>query len=167
MNQIQSCRRGGHPSPIARAKATLVSLSFLLVLAGCQSPGGSEGDHMASVTIRNRTSDQIRDAATVVFREQGYSTFTSGDDLVFQKAGSFGNTVARDGLVAAVAGGRTPIRVRLKIVDLLGDAYRVECDAFLVSSAYDPFFEDEHRLSNLRKGPYQKLLNKTAERLAR
>jgi hypothetical protein len=74
-------------------------------------------------------------------------------------------TIARDGLLAAQGGASTLVRVRARVVDLGGGKRRLQCQAYMVSGAGDSFFEEEHRLANLRSRPYQNILNEIAKRL--
>jgi len=142
-----------------------LALACGLWSTGCKSLSGPASASFASVTIKDKTAAQIFDAAVAVFREDGYRAATAGAGLVFEKEGTYANTVSRDGLVAAQAGARTIVRVRAELVDLGGGAQRLQCQAFMVSGAGDSFFEEEHRLANFRSGPYQKLLKKVAKRL--
>ena len=134
--------------------------------AGCRSVGGPASASFASVTISGNSAGEIGDATVAVFREEGYSAFATGtDQLVFEKEGTRANTLFRDGLIALQAGARTIVRVRTELVDLGGGSHRLQCQAFMVSGAGDSFFEEEHRLANVRRQPYQNLLNKVARRL--
>ena len=142
-----------------------LALACGLWSTGCKSLSGPASASFASVTIKDRTAAQIFDAAVAVFREDGYRASAVGETLVLEKEGTRLNTISRDGLVAAQAGARTLIRVRAQLVDLGGGAQRFQCQAFMVSSAGDSFFENEHPLANARSRPYQKLLNKVAKRL--
>jgi hypothetical protein len=63
------------------------------------------------------------------------------------------------------AGARTLVRVRAEVVALEPGSHRLQCQAYMVSGAGDSFFEDEHRLANLRSGPYRRLLEEVAKRL--
>jgi hypothetical protein len=146
----------------------LLSLLLLcgLLTPGCRSMNEPASASFASVTLSNTIPAQITSAAVAVFQEQGYRAFATGKgQLVFDKEGTRANTISRDGLVAAQAGARTIVRVRAEVVDLGGGAYRLQCHAFMVSGAGDSFFEEEHQLANIRRGPYQKLLDKVADKL--
>jgi hypothetical protein len=143
-----------------------LSLSLMcgLFSAGCHL-GQPSSASFASVTISGKSGPQIRDATIAVFRENGYRAYASGQQLVFEREGSRANTFAYDGLVGAQAGAVTIVRVRAELVELGADSYRLQCQAYMVSDASDSFFEDEHRLTNFRSGPYQHLLNEVAKRL--
>ena len=145
-----------------------LSLSLLcgLFSTGCSSLGKPASASFASVTISGNSAGEIGDATVAVFREEGYGAFATGtDQLVFEKEGTRANTLSRDGLIALQAGARTIVRVRAELVDLGGGSHRLQCQAFMVSGAGDSFFEEEHRLANVRRRPYQNLLNKVARRL--
>ena len=133
---------------------------------GCRSLSGPASASFASVVIRGHTPDEIRDALAVVFREEGYLGFqTSPGQWVFEREGSQLNTIARGGLLAAQAGDSTYVRVRTELVDLGGGSYRLQGAAYMVSHKGDSFFEEEVRLANFRRRPYQKLLDDVEERL--
>ena len=142
---------------------TLLCAAF--VSGGC-SLGKPASASFASVVIGNRSVEQIQQTTTAVFRGDGYSARpSSGDTLVFEKEGTQANNVAQNGLVGTHYGAQTIIRVRTDIVDLGGGSFRLQCQTFMVRNAGDSFFEDEHRLANIRSGPYQKLLDEVAKRL--
>ena len=142
-----------------------LSLVCGLLSAGCRSMSQPASASFASVTIKGKTAEQILGATMVLFGENGYQAAASSQGLIFQKEGTRGNTIARDGLVATQAGARTLVRVRADVVDVGGGSHRLQCQAYMVSGAGDVFFEEEHRLANFRRGPYQKLLNEVARRL--
>ena len=111
-------------------------------------------------------SDEICKTTAAVFQEDGYqvSALTAAN-MVFQKQGSHGQSLAYGGVVDTYYGGTTVVRVRAQLVDLGAKGYRLQCQAYMVRNAEDSFFEDESRLTNIRRMPYQSLLDKVAERL--
>lgn len=144
--------------------------SFLLLvcalsLVGCSSWNSPAFASFASVNITGHTAEQICDTATAVFRENGYSgSAVDEQHLVFTREGTRMETIACDGLVAAQDGKSTLVRVRVELVDLGPDIYRLQCQTYMVIKAGHPF-EEEARLFNIRSGPYQKLLDEVAQRL--
>jgi hypothetical protein len=144
---------------------SLLSMVCGLLAVGCNSLGGPASASFASVTIKGRSVQQIRDMSAAVFRENGYEAFISGQTLVFDKEGSRMNTLSRDGLIATQAGASTIVRVRAEVVELGADSHRLQAQAFMVSGAGDSFFEEEHRLTNMRSRPYQNILDDIAKRL--
>src|SRR5262245_25130419 len=139
---------------------------FLLAVAGCSSFSGPGSASFASVTITNHTPTEIHDAAAKVFRADGYEAYeTSPNKLLFEKEASRFTTFSREGLIATQGGARTMERVYTELVPLGGGAYRLQCEAFMVSNAEDAFMENEVRMTNIRSGPYQGLLEEVAKRL--
>ena len=141
-----------------------LTLACGLAGAGCHL-GQPASASFASVTISGKSAGEIRDATIAVFRENGYQVFASSHGLTFEKEGTKANSISRDGLVGSHYGAVTIIRVRAELVDLGNGAQRLQCQAYMVSGAGDAFFEDEHRLANLRSGPYQDLLDEVDKRL--
>jgi hypothetical protein len=141
-------------------------LWLLLSGAGCGSLGGAASASFASVTIENRSPQEIAGATAKVFGEDGYMGGPGGaGQLVFQKEASRGTTLSREGLIATQSGARTMNRVRVEIVSLSGgSAYRLQCQAYIVRDA-GALLEDEVRLTNVRSAPYQSLLNKVKKQL--
>jgi len=152
-----------------KSRACFSALALLLLLAaavtGCRL-GKPEGSSFASVEIVGKTSDEICKTTAAVFQEDGYqvSALTAAN-MVFQKQGSHGQSLAYGGVVDTYYGGTTVVRVRAQLVDLGAKGYRLQCQAYMVRNAEDSFFEDESRLTNIRRMPYQSLLDKVAERL--
>lgn len=128
-----------------------------VLLCSCASPGS---DSFASVTIPRRTTAEIHAATRRVFTAEGFreSGATSGD-LAFEKRGTSAQNLVHGSLGSAADGSETWVRVRLKL-EYLGDGrHRLHAQAYMVPRHGDSFFEEEHRLTKLRRGPYQKLLD--------
>jgi hypothetical protein len=85
--------------------------------------------------------------------------------MIFEKEASRATTLSRDGVAATQAGARSLNRVRVEIIPLASGSHRLQCQAYVVSDAGDSFFEDEVRLTNLRRAPYQSLLNQVKAQL--
>ena len=142
-----------------------LALACGLASGGCSSLNKPASASFASVTISGQSASEIRDATIAVFRENGYQVFGTSQELTFEKEGSKANTIARDGLVGSHYGAVTIIRVRVELVDSGTGTPRLQCQAYMVSGANDPFTENEARLANFRSGPYQTLLDEVAKRL--
>lgn len=156
-------------APIHRSFSLLLLLGLSLVWggAGCGTLSEPGSASFASVTIENHSQAEIVAATQKVFGEDGFSGGGAGlgGQMVFEKEASRATSFSRNGLVATHEGARALTRVKVDLVSLSADSYRLQCQAYAVSGAGDSFFEDESRLSNLRSGPYRSLLNKVKERL--
>ena len=146
--------------------AGVTCLAFLLSGAGCGSLGGAASGTFASVTIENHSPEEIAVAAAKVFGSDGYMDGPSrAGQLVFQKQASRATTFSREGLYATQQGAQTVNRVKLEVVPLSGgSACRLQCQAYIVRDA-GALLEDEVRLTSLRSGPYQSLLNQVKKQL--
>ena len=85
--------------------------------------------------------------------------------MVFEKEGTRANNLAYNGVVGTHYGAQTIVRVKTELVELGGGSHRLQCQAYMVRNAGDSFFEEEQRLANVRRGPYQTLLDEVAKRL--
>jgi hypothetical protein len=131
----------------------------ILVFSGCRSSSGSSG--FASVEIRGHTTDEIRQTAVAVFREDGYAlSSANGSRLVFERNGSSLNRMAYGSY-----GNDVMLRVRLETEWVTAGSYRLNCEAWMVRHAGDRILEDEQELARVRRAPFQKLLDETARRL--
>jgi hypothetical protein len=141
-------------------------LGLVLLGAGCGSLGGAASGTFASVTIENHSPEEIAATTAKVFGADGYMAGPSrAGQLVFQKDASHATTLSQEGLYATQSGARTMNRVRAEIVPLSGgSSCRLQCQAYIVRDA-GALLEDEVRLSSLRSGPYQSLLNKVKKQL--
>jgi hypothetical protein len=148
------------------APVALLGLLLALAGAGCQPTGQPNSASFASVTIQNHSAEQIAAATAQVFGADGYRGGPAGGrQMVFEKEASRMTTLSRDGLVATQAGASTINRVRVEIVPLSAGAYRLQCQAYMITGGSDPFFQEETRLTNVRSGPYRSLLKKVADQL--
>ena len=128
--------------------------------------GKPEGASFASVTIKGHTPEEIAQATGVVFQEDGFMVGSLlPSQMVFQKEGSRGQSLAYGGVVDTHYGSKTMVRVRANVVDLGSNGQRLQCQAYMVRNAGESVFEDETRLMNIHGGKYQGLLNKVAKNL--
>jgi hypothetical protein len=142
-----------------------VVLALATLESGCQTgqPGSAS---FASVTIQNHSLAEIQQAASQVFREHGYRAAVTGpNEMLFEREGTRGQDLAYNGLVNTHYGEKTKVRLRSELIDLGNNSWRLQGQAYIVRNAGDPFFEEETRLSHMRRGPYQEMLNLVAKRL--
>ena len=154
-------------SSTSRRVAVQLGVAALLIIgaAGCHL-GQPNSSSFASVIIENRPEAEIATATTRVFGADGWRGGPSTSDrMVFEKEASRGTSMSRSGIYATQQGASSIYRVKVKTVQLAGGAHRLQAEAFVVSDAGDSFWEDEVRLTNMRSGPYQDLLNKVAAQL--
>ncbi len=143
-----------------------VGLCMLLTGAGCRSTGAGGSGGLASVTVQDHSLEEIATVTTAVFVADGYQGGgLLGGKMTFEKGASRLTTLSRDGLYATQQGAQTINRVRVEIIPLGPGTHRLQCQAYLVSGGSDPFFQEEARLTRLRSGPYQALLNKVKKQL--
>jgi hypothetical protein len=137
---------------------------WVLAGTGCSSKPASAS--FASVVIPGKTSDEICKTTGVVFQEEGYQVrLLQASNMIFQKEASRSQALAYGGVIDTHYGSTTAIRVKASLVDMGMGSYRLQCQAYVVRDANDAFFAEETRLSNMKGGTYQKILNKVAERL--
>jgi hypothetical protein len=148
------------------AQFHVFALMLVLVLAsGCRVTQPASAS-FASVEIKDRTPQQICETAATVFEEDGYRVAAlSPDNMVFQKEGTRGQSMMHGGFVDTYYGAVVVVRVRAQLEPVGPDTYRLQCQAYMVRGAGDSFFEDEKRLINAKRMPYQMLLNKVASKL--
>lgn len=142
------------------------ALCFLLALGGAGCASLADPSSFASVTIANRSEAEIMAATANVFSAGGYHGSASGaGQMVFEKGASQATTLAREGVLAIHYGGQTIERVRVQVVSLGAESFRLQCKAYMVKGGTDPFFQDEVPLANVRSGPYQMLLDQAKNQL--
>jgi hypothetical protein len=161
----KAASRAQVPSP-RHCLALLSSLAILLVSANFVALHAASSSGFASVTIKDRTKDEIIVATAKVFTADGYrSGRSSSGQMVFEKEASRGTTMARDGIAATQSGARTIVRVYAEVIPLDDGSHRLQCKAYMVTGGSDPFFQDEVPLAKVRKGPYSSLLKKAKKQL--
>ena len=142
----------------------LLGSLLLLFITGCGATKPASAS-FASVIIRGHSTEEITKATVAVFQEDGYSVRAVDGKLIFDREASRMNNIAYEGVVGAHYGAQTLERVKAALVEIGADAYRLQCQAYIVKDAGDTFFGEEQKLANIRSRPYQNLLDKVAERL--
>lgn len=143
----------------------LLTVTVSTVLVDCKSLDKPDSASFASVRIQGHTAEQIRAAAVVVFQQDGYmAAEIKPTQMVFEKEGSRWDQIAYGSWVNDAP---VWIRVRVAMVALSADVYRLQCLAFKVRNKGDALSEDEVRLRNNHSKPYQALLDKILGQLHR
>lgn len=146
--------------------ATIMGALVLLVGSGCRMFSESGDASFASVKILNHTQDEIAQMTAKVFAADGYTGRVGGPgQLIFEKEASRGTSLAREGLASGFYGAQTIVRVKATLVPMVEGGFKLQCRAYMVSGGSDPFFQDEVPLTNVRRGPFQSLLDEVAKRL--
>src|SRR5690242_15871256 len=102
----------------AHVAGLLGMLLCALMAAGCRT-GDPNSASFASVIIKGKSQDEICKTAAAVFQEDGYQVASlAPQNMVFQKEGSRGQSLAYSGVVDTHYGGGTVVRVRAQLVDL-------------------------------------------------
>jgi hypothetical protein len=132
-------------------------------LIGCKSPGKPASASFASVRIQGHTAEQIRAASVVVFQQDGY-TLVDGHrpEMVFEKEGSRWDQLVYGGWVDAAP---VWLRVKVSVVPLTDDTIRLQCQAYKVHDKGDALSEDQVRIGNSHRKPYQALLDEVVAQL--
>jgi hypothetical protein len=161
-----SSSRQAYLRGVVRATA-LVALLLAWALAGpgCATTHGPPSDSLAAVEIKGRSPLEIARVLSDVFEKAGYVPAAlppnSGENMLFEKKGNAGETL----LYGDWSAKRVWYRVKIQITLNGPDSEIVSCDAFRVLNHGDPHFEEEQKLSSLRRGTYQHLLNKAKAQL--
>jgi hypothetical protein len=147
--------------PVLAMSALALGLVLLLGGSGCASLAKPNSASFASVTITNHAGQEIVQATISVFTADGYQyNPTGGDQLLFDREASRGTTLAREGILGTYYGAQTFIRVRVQVVPLFENIYRLQCRAYVIGTG-----ADEVPLADARRGPFQDLLNKVKAQL--
>ena len=140
---------------------------LLAGLTGCSSLGQPNSASFASVVVTNTTVADIRAATIQVFQAAEYQNVPGPDthELVFDREATKGESIAYGGIVGTHYGQTTLNRVRAKIVERGPGAFRVSCQAYIVTDVGPTGAGHEIKLASIRSGPYQRLLDEVAGRL--
>ena len=132
---------------------------------GCQSPHNSTpSSRLASVIIKDRSPGQLEAATQGIFQGHAYQVARGGPaESVFEKEGSNMNTLMHGDW----SPGKVWVRVKVYIRELSApNELLLECDAFMVNNHGDVRFEEEYKLSKMRRGAYQDLLEEVKKKVS-
>jgi hypothetical protein len=133
-----------------------------LSLIGCQSARQPGSMSHASIQVKGRSLEDIRQTTTAVFREAGYSLVaTSQEEMVFDRPGSRRDAAKWGGWSAE----GVTMRVKAGVSKMTDGSYLLEAEAYAVQNSDDEFFRTERRNILLNRRPYQKLLDEVARRM--
>ena len=147
---------------LSRFAVVAFCISLAVCLTGCQSP--SEGKkRFASVTIPKSSPEEVVRTTVEVFKADGYRDLVATpEDMVFEKTGTAWNNAAYGGWTDSKP---VTVRIRAGVEPQPNGDQKLWCEAYMVADAGVALFEEQHKLTSVRRGPYQSLLNQVAERL--
>lgn len=123
------------------------------LVSGCANI--EPGAPVAAVTVRARSSFEVKDVVERVFNRAGYTTSgRSYETITFDQAGTRVDRVTYGNWI----GGEVSKRARVAVVEKGGGVYRVRCTPLIVRDPSDVAFEDEHRRMQLFSPHYSRLL---------
>jgi len=139
-----------------------LSLCLLLVaLTACRSTQPASAS-FASVLVTGSSPAQASEMIQQVFHEQGFITArASFSHIVLEKEGSGWNNFVYGNWTDKSP---TWIRVKADVVPISQTVLRLQCNAFMLRDRLG-LTEEEIKISNMRAGKYQKLLDEAARRL--
>ncbi|MGA2864659.1 MAG: hypothetical protein ABSF95_09240 [Verrucomicrobiota bacterium] len=153
---------------VAQIPPLLRRAAWLAVCAclggACQSPKAPGHESLAAVLISGQTPLTTARAVSDVFQKAGYTPVplppNKDTRLVFEKPGGALATV----LYGDWEANKVWYRVKVRIDALGADLQLVTCDVFRVLDHGDAHFEQEQKVTPLKKGPYRHLLNQVKAR---
>lgn len=151
-----------HLSRLRRTGSTLLLATLALTLASGCSSTKSTSQTFAAVTLEGHSSETIRQSVADVFTNEGFFRVSRPGQWIYDRPTSAMSQAIHGGWFDW---GTVRERVRLRLVPLGDDLYRLEAKAVIVRDAGEAFFEEETRMTRLRSGPYQKLLDRVAASL--
>jgi hypothetical protein len=138
-------------------------LATALCATGCHTTKPASAS-FASADIPGKSIYQIATVTAQVFQAEGYRVVAPGpEEMVFEREGTRGQSLAYAGFIATHEGAQVRERVRAEIVDLGTAGHRLQCHAWVVTDS--GFFEDTYQIPWRRGGPYRKLVGDVAVRL--
>jgi hypothetical protein len=143
----------------------LTTVALVFALSACRSPEAARSDTLAAVEIKGHTTMEVARTISEVFQAAGFEAvpLRPNNDLKmqFDKPGNTGDAV----MYGDWSFKKVWYRARVTIKRPSENTHLVTCDAFRINEHGDPHFEEEHKLSALKRGPYQDLLDQVKARL--
>lgn len=157
------------PNMIRGILGCLNGLTGLILLAclglcatGCKTfkDTSSNTNILPSVTINNRTMDEIAATTIAVFQNHGFKGGRTGPvQFVFEQAGSRKDQLLYGEWLGNDVSWRAAVSMEAQ-----GNAVRLVCQATIVKDSGDSFFEESRQVKAQKKA-FQKLLNEIEKQL--
>ena len=136
-------------------------LLSVLSVTGCRTTGEGPAGATASISVEAIDEVRVRVALIQAFEAEHFGGKTIfGPELVFERRGSLGDDILRGGWLS----GRTVERVRIKVVPVDPQVFRVDLNAFTVQYPDDRVMEQEFAVRSSSK--YKKILEDAKRRVA-
>lgn len=136
----------------------------LLALTGCETFNDPPDTYLTTVTITNRTPEQVQAAITEVFSSRGFNGGISGaDQFTFTRLGSKADQLAYGSYMFKET---VNVKVVVTTTTQADGTILVGCNAWLVETSTDAFIDDAHKVRQLRKRPYEELLEAVKAQVA-
>jgi hypothetical protein len=147
----------------------LAAMLCCFLVTGCKSTKPKTGpgaDSLASIEVQGHTALEVARAVSETFKAAGYEAIPlpQNDDLRMQfekPAGTGASILYSDWSFKPIW-----YRVRIKLIKTGAGLYVVTCNVWRVNERGDPHFEEEHKLSGMKGGPFQELLEQAKAKLA-
>lgn len=142
----------------------------VMVLAGGLTACSSTKQHpvsdsLAAVEIKGSTTLDIARAISETFQKAGFTPVpvSTGRDtrMVFERAGSTKDAV----VYGDWSFSKLWYRAKLRFASSGPDTQLITCDAYRVYNHGEPHFEEEVKLTRMKKGLYQDLLDEAKAKL--
>ena len=134
-----------------------------LCATGCQSFNSPAPNSLASVTISNRSIEEITQATQTVFQEKGFTAVDGAPgQFTFERPGDRMNNLA---YATYMNNAMVTVRVVVELKPINPTSTVLLCNAWLVENAGNPVFEDDHKVPKIRRRPYEELLKDIRDQL--
>jgi len=147
----------------------VAALLCCFLVTGCKSTKPKTGpgaDSLASTEVQGHTALEVARAVSETFKAAGYEAIPlpQNDELrmQFEKPAGTGASI----LYSDWSFKEIWYRVRIKFIKTDAGSYVVTCNVWRVNERGSAHFEEEHRLSGMKRGPYQDLLDQAKAKLA-
>jgi len=168
-SQLEDTKTAQHTMNSCRVYQGLAAFAITVLFgllslggAGCQSTSAPGANSLASVTITNRTLEEIAASTQVVFTRNGFQGTRSGAlQFTFQQPASRMDNLAYGSFVNP----NLTVRALVNFEKLGEGLTMVVCSARLVADAGNAVFEDDYRVRRLGSGRYQKILDEIKAQL--
>jgi hypothetical protein len=147
-------------------KQVLIVVALLAICAGgwgCSSSDPKSGKAFASVTITQHSKAEIEKETERVLKKHSFAKVATlpGADMVFEREASWWETFTYGGWL-----GKVWVRVLVYVDAPEPGTWWLGCQAFMVQDKEDGLVEDDLKLSGMRRGAYQEMMDEVKASLS-